>query len=69
MLFFLLFDRLLNYPIDSYIYYYKVTSFCKVVTKKVYAEIPLHVEYKLTTKGESLKEIFEKMKEWDEKSS
>lgn len=36
----------------------------KVISKKVYAEVPLHVEYSLTEKGESLSEIFQKMAQW-----
>lgn len=40
-----------------------------ILKKKVYTEIPLHVEYKLTPKGESLREIFEKMREWGEQSA
>lgn len=36
----------------------------KVINKKVYAEIPLHVEYSLTKKGKSLSEIFQKMAQW-----
>lgn len=39
-----------------------------IITKKVFAEVPLHVEYKLTTKGESLGEIFDKMTAWGEMS-
>lgn len=35
-----------------------------IVKKKIFAEIPLHVEYSLTTKGESLKSIFETMAKW-----
>lgn len=35
-----------------------------IVKKKVFAEVPLHVEYSLTAKGKSLKEIFIKMAEW-----
>ncbi len=38
-----------------------------VVAKKVFAEIPLHVEYSLTEKGKSLGDIFIKMTEWGEK--
>ncbi|MBI2600443.1 helix-turn-helix transcriptional regulator [Candidatus Daviesbacteria bacterium] len=40
-----------------------------ILKKKIYTEIPLHVEYTLTTKGESLKEIFEKISEWGEQSA
>src|SRR5579859_8068323 len=32
-----------------------------IVKKKVFAEIPLHVEYSLTPKGKSLEEIFKSM--------
>lgn len=37
-----------------------------IIAKKVFAEIPLHVEYSLTKKGKSLGEIFAKMAEWGE---
>lgn len=36
----------------------------KIITKKVFAEVPLHVEYSLTKKGRSLKDIFNKMAHW-----
>jgi DNA-binding HxlR family transcriptional regulator len=39
----------------------------KIVTKKVFPEIPLHVEYKLTPKGKSLQAIFDTMAVWGEK--
>lgn len=39
-----------------------------IITKKVFAEVPLHVEYTLTSKGESLTEIFKKMAEWGERA-
>ena len=39
----------------------------KIITRKVFPEIPLHVEYTLTEKGKSLGEIFLKMSEWGEK--
>ncbi len=39
-----------------------------ILTKKVFAEVPLHVEYTLTKKGESLAEIFKKMAEWGERT-
>lgn len=32
-----------------------------IIIKKVYAEVPLHVEYSLTEKGQSLKAIFRSM--------
>lgn len=35
-----------------------------VVKKKIFAEVPLHVEYGLTQKGKSLEEIMKKMIEW-----
>lgn len=35
-----------------------------VVNKKIFAEVPLHVEYELTEKGKSLKEIMTEMIEW-----
>ncbi len=38
----------------------------KIVSKKVFAEIPLRVEYSLTEKGESLKSIFNRMAKWGE---
>jgi DNA-binding HxlR family transcriptional regulator len=37
-----------------------------ILTKKIFAEIPLHVEYSLTKKGQSLSEIICKMREWGE---
>jgi len=36
----------------------------KIICKKVYAEVPLHVEYYLTEKGEKLNKIFNAMDEW-----
>lgn len=38
-----------------------------IVNKKIFPEVPLHVEYSLTKKGASLKEIIEKMREWGDK--
>lgn len=35
-----------------------------IINKKVYAEIPLHVEYSLTKKGHSLENIFKTMADW-----
>jgi DNA-binding HxlR family transcriptional regulator len=35
-----------------------------IIKKKVFAEIPLHVEYSLTDKGNSLKDIFTRMEDW-----
>lgn len=39
-----------------------------ILSKKIYAEVPLRVEYSLTEKGYSLREIIKKMKEWGETS-
>lgn len=36
----------------------------KLISKKVFTEIPLHVEYSLTEKGKSLGNIFKQMAEW-----
>lgn len=38
----------------------------KIIHKKIYPVVPLHVEYSLTEKGKSLKEIFNKMARWGE---
>jgi DNA-binding HxlR family transcriptional regulator len=38
-----------------------------IITRKVFTEIPLHVEYNLTTKGQSLKKIFKDIADWGEK--
>lgn len=35
-----------------------------IINKKVFAEIPLHVEYSLTKKGKSLRDIFDAMEQW-----
>src|SRR5687768_15599831 len=40
-----------------------------IITRKVFAEVPLHVEYFLTPKGRSLKGIIEQMANWGEKAS
>lgn len=40
-----------------------------ILKKKIYRQIPLKVEYKLTPKGESLKKIFDKMREWGEQTA
>lgn len=37
-----------------------------IIKKQIFAEIPLRVEYSLTPKGQSLKAIIEKMREWGE---
>lgn len=38
------------------------------ISKKVYAEVPLHVEYNLTKKGLSLGKIFKTIEDWGEKA-
>lgn len=35
-----------------------------IITKKIFTEIPLHVEYNLTGKGNSLKKIFKDLESW-----
>lgn len=35
-----------------------------IITKHVFAEVPLHVEYKLTEKGKSLNGIFRSLAQW-----
>lgn len=37
-----------------------------IIHKKVFAEIPLHVEYTLTKKGESLRKLINDMQQWGE---
>lgn len=37
-----------------------------IIKKKVFAEVPLHVEYSLTHKGHSLNDIFKTMAQWGE---
>lgn len=39
-----------------------------ILSKKVFAEIPLRVEYSLTAKGRSLEKIFRDMAAWGEKA-
>lgn len=46
----------------------KVLEKEKIISKKMYAEIPLHVEYTLTKKGHSLGTIFQTMAEWGKKA-
>jgi DNA-binding HxlR family transcriptional regulator len=36
----------------------------QIITKKVFAEVPLHVEYTLTEKGKSLGDIFNSLSQW-----
>lgn len=40
-----------------------------IVNRKVFEEIPLHVEYSLTNKGNSLRDIISKMREWGDNVS
>lgn len=40
-----------------------------IVTKKVFAEVPLHVEYSLTSKGKTLKSIINQMAKWGNASN
>ncbi len=40
-----------------------------IIAKKIFAEVPLHVEYSLTEKGKSLKEIFSALEQWGEKTN
>lgn len=35
-----------------------------ILTKKVFTEVPLHVEYYLTDKGSSLKKVFRDLESW-----
>jgi DNA-binding HxlR family transcriptional regulator len=35
-----------------------------IITRTIYSEVPLHVEYELTARGRSLEPIFEAMKIW-----
>ncbi len=37
-----------------------------ILKKKVFAEVPLHVEYSLTEKGKSLKAVIDGMHQWGE---
>ena len=39
------------------------------VDKKIFPVVPLHVEYRLTDKGHSLKGIFDQMRKWGDKSA
>ena len=40
-----------------------------IIKKRIFAEIPLHVEYHLTPKGKSLESIFDQMASWGEGKS
>lgn len=37
-----------------------------IITRKVYAEMPPHVEYSLTPKGQTLQSIIDSMRRWGE---
>lgn len=39
-----------------------------IINKKIFTEVPLHVEYTLTKKGRSLGEIFNQMAKWGQSS-
>jgi DNA-binding HxlR family transcriptional regulator len=39
-----------------------------IIDKKVYAEVPLHIEYSLTEKGKSLRGVFKSLEDWGKKS-
>jgi DNA-binding HxlR family transcriptional regulator len=40
----------------------------QIISKKVFAEVPLHVEYSLTDKGKSLSGIFNSLAKWGRNS-
>lgn len=40
----------------------------RIITKKIFAEIPLHVEYTLTKKGKSLKVVIDQMAIWGQQT-
>lgn len=40
---------------------------CGIVTRKVYAEVPVRVEYELTKRGRDLKQVIDSMADWGEK--
>lgn len=39
----------------------------RIIKKRVFAEIPLHVEYSLTPRGKSLSNIINDIKEWGDR--
>jgi len=39
-----------------------------ILTKKVFAEVPLHVEYELTEKGDSFRNVIQSLKDWGDKT-
>ncbi len=40
-----------------------------IIKKKIFQEVPLHVEYSLTQKGRSLDDIFADMAKWGQRSA
>jgi DNA-binding HxlR family transcriptional regulator len=40
-----------------------------IITKKVFAEVPLHVEYNLTEKGKTLGGVFRSLEKWGKTTS
>jgi len=39
-----------------------------IIHKRIFEEVPLHVEYSLTAKGASLRDIIDDMRAWGEKT-
>lgn len=39
-----------------------------ILTKKVFAEVPLRVEYSLTEKGESFRTVIQSLKDWGDQA-
>jgi len=39
-----------------------------IISKKIFAEVPLHVEYSLTEKGKSLRGIIRSLENWGNKA-
>ncbi len=35
-----------------------------IISKKIFSEVPLHVEYSLTPKGKSLEKVFKDLESW-----
>jgi DNA-binding HxlR family transcriptional regulator len=58
-------QRILN-PISSKTLSQRLQELEKsgIIKRKIFAEVPLHVEYSLTNKGHSLQDIFDKMAQW-----
>lgn len=36
----------------------------RIITKKIFPEVPLHIEYRLTRKGKSLQKVLRAMDDW-----